>query len=82
MTEDLNWIAFKNQFFSSVFIADQDFTKTILESNPQEENSGYLKDYKADMSHIVDPSGAKSTNMKKALLLVLTTSKLYMQVMT
>ncbi|WP_334167333.1 membrane protein insertase YidC [Phocaeicola paurosaccharolyticus] len=64
MTEDLNWIAFKNQFFSSVFIADQDFTKTILESNPQEENSGYLKDYKADMSTFFDPSGAKSTNMQ------------------
>ncbi len=62
--ENVDWIAFKNQFFSSVFIADQDFTKVSLESDPQKENSGYLKDYTADMSTFFDPTGAKSTNMQ------------------
>ena len=28
VTDRLDWIAFKNQFFSSVFIADADFEKT------------------------------------------------------
>ena len=30
--ERLDWIAFKNQFFSSVFLADADFEKTKLSS--------------------------------------------------
>lgn len=32
VAERLDWIAFKNQFFSSVFLADADFEKTKLNS--------------------------------------------------
>lgn len=60
----LNWIAFKNQFFSSVFIADQDFTKVSLTSVPQKENSGYMKNYSADMTTFFDPTGQQPTNMQ------------------
>ena len=35
VTDRLDWIAFKNQFFSSVLIADQDFDKASLTSTPQ-----------------------------------------------
>ena len=60
----VDWIAFKNQFFSSVFIADQDFDKTILTSTPQKEGSGYLKEYKAQMVASFDATGKTSSNFQ------------------
>lgn len=59
----LDWIAFKNQFFSSVFIAEQDFEQSELTSAPQREGSGYLKNYSAKMNTFFDPSGKEPTNM-------------------
>lgn len=59
----LDWVAFKNQFFSSVFIAEQDFEQCELQSIPQREGSGYLKNYSAKMNTFFDPSGKESTNM-------------------
>lgn len=59
----LDWIAAKNQFFSSVFIADEKFEKGTLNSRPQAEGSGYIKDYSAEMSTFFDPTGQESTNM-------------------
>lgn len=59
----LDWIAFKNQFFSSVFIAEQDFEQSELTSVPQREGSGYLKNYSAKMNTFFDPSGKEPTNM-------------------
>lgn len=59
----LDWIAFKNQFFSSVFIANQNFEKNVLKSAPEKEGTGYLKDYSATMSTFFDPTGQESTNM-------------------
>jgi len=61
--ERLDWIAFKNQFFSSVFIADADFEKTKLVSKMEREGSGYIKDYSAEMSTTFDPTGQKATQM-------------------
>lgn len=67
-TEDikdrLDWIAFKNQFFSCVFIAHQDFTDATLSSTPQPKNSGYLKEYQAEMRTFFDPSGSKTTDLQ------------------
>lgn len=60
----LDWIAFKNQFFSSVLIADQDFDKASLTSTPQKEGSGYMKNYTADMTTFFDPTGKQPTNMQ------------------
>ncbi len=60
----VNWIAFKNQFFSSVMIADQEFTKTILSSSPEKEGSGYLKKYDARMDAFFDPTGKEPTNLQ------------------
>ncbi|NDV56991.1 membrane protein insertase YidC [Bacteroides sp. 519] len=63
MSGRLDWIAAKNQFFSSVFIADQSFEKGILKSRPENEGSGYIKDYSAEMTTFFDPSGQETTNM-------------------
>lgn len=62
--ERLDWIAFKNQFFSSVFIANQDFEKATLVSTPQQEGSGYMKNYTADMTTFFDPTGKEPTEMQ------------------
>lgn len=61
--ERLDWIAFKNQFFSSVLIADADFEKTKLVSKLEPQNSGYIKDYAAEMSTAFDPTGKTPTQM-------------------
>lgn len=62
--ETLDWIAFKNQFFSYVMIAHQDFTNARLGCTPQTKESGYLKDYTATMKTFFDPSGKETTNMQ------------------
>ncbi len=59
----LNWIAFKNQFFSAVMIADQDFEKSHLQSKLEKQGSGYIKDYAAEMNTFFDPTGEKATEM-------------------
>ncbi|MEG1563365.1 MAG: membrane protein insertase YidC, partial [Bacteroides sp.] len=59
----IDWIAFKNQFFSSVFIANQDFEKATVQSKMEKQDSGYIKDYSAEMSTFFDPSGKEPTDM-------------------
>ena len=59
----VDWIAFKNQFFSSVFIANQDFDKATVSSKMEKEGSGYIKDYAAEMSTFFDPTGKEATEM-------------------
>lgn len=64
IAEPLDWVAFKNQFFSCVLIAHQDFTEARLASTPLEEKSGYLKDYEAGMKTFFDPTGKEPTRMQ------------------
>ena len=65
--EPMQWIAFKNQFFSSVLIANQNFENITLESVIQKEGSGYMKDYTADMTTFFDPTGKKATELQMYL---------------
>ena len=65
--EPMQWIAFKNQFFSSVLIASQNFEDVTLESTLQKEGSGYMKDYNADMTTFFDPTGKKATELQMYL---------------
>ena len=58
-----DWIGFKNQFFSSVFIANQDFDKVMVKTVPEVQGSGYIKDYSAEMNTFFDPSGKEATSM-------------------
>ena len=62
-TEALDWIAFKNQFFSAVLIADEGLEHAKLTSKVQAQGSGYIKDYTAEMSAPFDPTGAQPTTM-------------------
>ena len=46
----LKWIAFKQQFFASVLIADSNFPNAYIEANSIDDNSKYIKHYKTDIS--------------------------------
>lgn len=59
----VNWVAFKNQFFSSVFIANRQFASTKLNSKMEKQGSGYIKDYSAEMNTFFDPSGKETTDL-------------------
>ncbi len=61
--ESLNWVAFKNQFFSAIFICDAGFQKSKLTSKMEQRDSGYIKHYNAEMSTKFDPTGAEASHM-------------------
>ena len=65
--EPMEWIAFKNQFFSSVLIANQDFENVTLDSKLQKEGSGYMKSYNAEMTTFFDPTGKEATQLQMYL---------------
>ena len=57
--ETLDWVAFKNQFFSAALISKDDFKGgSLMTSIPQEKGSGYLKQFEAKMKTAFDPTGA------------------------
>ncbi len=63
--EPLDWVAFKNQFFSAVLIARDDIAaNSLLTSIPQEKGSGYLKQYNAKLKTTFDPTGARPTEFE------------------
>jgi YidC/Oxa1 family membrane protein insertase len=63
--EKLDWVAFKNQFFSAVLISKDDFgPNAMLQSVPQEKESGYLKNYHATLNTVFDPQGANASEFE------------------
>lgn len=63
--EQINWVAFKNQFFSAVMIAKNNFqSNALMTSIPQEKGSGYLKQYEAKMKTFFDPTGKKASEFE------------------
>ena len=61
----LDWVAFKNQFFSAVLISKDDFAaNALLTSIPQDKGSGYLKNYEAKLKTAFDPTGAKASEFE------------------
>ncbi len=60
ISNKVQWIAFKDQFFSTVLIADQSFTSTSLSSKIS-DNVDYLKEYQAGASVAFDPTGKNPT---------------------
>ena len=60
----LEWIAFKDQFFSSIFIADQQFKTAEISSSPLNEGSGYLKSMQAEATVYFDPSGEMASQFQ------------------
>ena len=65
-TEDaLDWVAFKNQFFSAVMISKDNFqTGARLKSTPLKKESHYLKNYQARLKTAFDPTGKKATELE------------------
>ena len=54
----IDWVAFKNQFFSAVMIAKHNFNNgALLTSIPQQKGSGFLKEYEAKLKTFFDPTG-------------------------
>ena len=62
--EPLEWIAFKNQFFSCVMLTPDAFSDVKLHSAPQEKGTGNLKEYDATFTAPFDPSGVMPTRMQ------------------
>lgn len=62
--ENLDWIAFKNQFFSAVIISQQEFSNVHLDSKLYKKGQGYLKSYKASMQTAFDPTGQQPTQLQ------------------
>ena len=63
--EQIDWVAFKNQFFSAVMIAKNNFqSNALMTSIPQEKGSGYLKQYEAKMKTFFDPTGKKASEFE------------------
>ena len=61
----LDWVAFKNQFFSATLIAKDEFAaNSLMTSIPQEKGSGYLKQFNAKMKTAFDPSGMKPSEFE------------------
>ncbi len=64
ITTGLHWIAFKNHFFSSVLIADNEISSAILKSEMGTESAGYLKSYTTEMIIPFDTKGEKETGFR------------------
>jgi len=64
LTNKVKWVAFKDQFFSSILIADDALNSMTLKSTLEAENSGYLKSYSAVMTVPFDPTGKNPTTFR------------------
>ena len=65
--EKIDWVAFKNQYFSAVMISKSDFAdNALLTSIPYEKKNGngYLKQYEAKLKTAFDPSGVNPTQFE------------------
>ena len=67
MEEPLDWVAFKNQFFSAVIISQQHFQNAHLKSQLYKKGQGYLKNYDASLQTAFDPTGAQPTQLQMYL---------------
>lgn len=63
--ESIDWVSFKNQFFSAIIVAKDNFEKdAFMTSIPQEKGSGYLKQLQAKMKTAFDPTGKKASEFE------------------
>ena len=64
VAQTVDWVAFKNQYFSAVMIAKESFTNVDLKSEQMAEHSGYLKGYTAKMNLPYDASAEEVANLQ------------------
>lgn len=61
----VDWVAFKNQYFSSVLIAPKsEFTNVNMESVELKDEPGFLKDYHATMNLPIASDNAQATTLQ------------------
>ena len=63
--ERLDWVAYRNQFFSIAFISKDDFSQNAnLSSVQDKKGSGYLKQFDAKLKTAFDPTGQKASEFE------------------
>ena len=63
--ERLDWVAFRNQFFSVALISKDDFSQNAnLSSIQDQKGSGYLKQFDAKLKTAFDPTGKKASEFE------------------
>ena len=63
--EELDWVAFRNQFFSVAFISKDNFSaNAALSSISQEKGTNYLKQFDAKLKTAFDPTGVKASEFE------------------
>ena len=60
----VKWIGYKDQFFSTVLIADDAFSSSQFVSTPQRRSSGYIKAYNTTTSVAFDLTGKSQTGFR------------------
>jgi YidC/Oxa1 family membrane protein insertase len=64
ISNKLKWIAFKDQYFSSILIAGKDFSNASLSSKVEPKESKYVKTYTAEMTVDYNPNGNENLAFK------------------
>ena len=63
--ERLDWVAYRNQFFSVALISKDDFSQNAnLSSIQDKKGSGYLKQFDAKLKTVFDPTGQKASEFE------------------
>ena len=63
--ETIDWVAFKNQYFSAVMIAKDNFAQnSLMTSLPLKKETHYLKQYGAKLKTAFDPKGQKPSEFE------------------
>ena len=65
--EALEWIAFKNQFFSAVLISEKPMTQASLSTEQLPDEKDYLKRYEASLQVPFDATGKEPTHLQMYL---------------
>ena len=60
----VKWIGYKDQFFSSVLIADDAFSSSVFTSTVHSPHSGYIKEYTTQTSVPFDLNGRTETGFR------------------
>ncbi len=64
---DIQWVAFKNQFFAQILISADKFTPNMMSSKQygkeDKAHAGYLKTYETELTAAFDPSGEEATSL-------------------
>ncbi len=64
LDEDISWIAYKNQFFSSIMIAGDKFSNVDINSEIIQKDKGLLKRCTSKMQTAFDPTGSEPTTLQ------------------